>query len=85
MGEAEQRILPEPRGPVVRWNEDKKHRCPKCYIVTIDSEKPRSTCVYTCCMCATRFARWPRLAPLLRKAGVRCSMYDWPEHPVSGA
>jgi DNA-directed RNA polymerase subunit RPC12/RpoP len=67
--------------PVFRWNEDKKHRCPHCYAVAVDMEQPRSTRVYTCCMCGTRFTRWPLLAPLLRDVGVRCSTYGQRDHP----
>lgn len=57
---------------VVRWNTDKKHRCPGCHAVAVASERPRSTRIYTCCRCATRFARWPRLWRLLSEAGVCC-------------
>lgn len=61
--------MPKP----VRWNEDKKHRCPQCHAVTVDMERPKSTRVYTCCRCESRFTRWPRLALLMRNAGVMCS------------
>jgi hypothetical protein len=56
-----------------RWNYDKPHRCPECHAITIDLEAPRSWRVYTCCRCSCRFARWPRLAWLLPKVGIRCS------------
>lgn len=55
-----------------RWNTDKKHRCPTCHAVAVSTEIPRATRVYTCCRCATRFTRWPRLARLLSDAGVCC-------------
>lgn len=55
-----------------RWNTDKPHRCPACHAVAVSSESPRSTRVYTCCRCGTRFTRWPRLARLLSDAGICC-------------
>lgn len=60
---------------VLRWNTDRPHRCPSCYAVAVDLERPRSTCVYTCCDCGVRFARWPFLGRVLRKAGVMCSVH----------
>jgi hypothetical protein len=61
-----------------RWNDDKKHRCPDCHAVAVDMERPSSWKVYTCCRCGTLFTRWPRLARLLPKAGVRCSEHAAP-------
>lgn len=58
--------------PVLRWNTDKPHRCPDCHAVAVSIETPRSWRVYTCCRCATRFTRWPRLARLLPDAGIFC-------------
>lgn len=62
--------------PVERWNTDKPHRCPRCYAVAIDLERPRWWRIYTCCRCRTRFGRFPRLAWLLREVGVRCSEHQ---------
>ncbi|MFJ1647996.1 hypothetical protein [Streptomyces sp. NPDC088258] len=56
-----------------RWNPDKPHRCPTCHAVTIDTEKPKSWRVYTCCQCATDFTRWPILALALPRVGIRCA------------
>lgn len=58
----------------VRWNFDKPHRCPHCHAVAVSiGNHPTSWWIYTCCRCATRFTRWPRLARLLPSAGVMCS------------
>lgn len=59
--------------PVARWNADKPRRCPSCHAVAIDVGRPRPWLVYSCCRCASRFARWPLLARLLPLAGVRCT------------
>lgn len=65
-----------PSPSVVRWNDDKPHRCPECHAVAVDMPLPlRSVWVYTCCRCYTRFARWPHLARLLPKAGIRCTQH----------
>ena len=64
----------QPENPL-RWNEDKKHRCPRCHAVAVDTERPRSWRVYTCCRCAARFTRWPVLARFLRQAGTCCSAH----------
>lgn len=58
---------------VQRWNEDKKHRCPRCHAVAVDLEQPSRWKVYTCCRCSTRFSCFPRLGLLLPDVGVRCS------------
>jgi hypothetical protein len=58
---------------VLKWNEDKKHRCPECHAVTIDTQKPSKWKVYQCCRCGTVFCARPRLADLLPFAGVVCS------------
>ncbi len=61
---------------IVKWNEDKPHRCLGCHAVAVSSEDPSSWAVYTCCRCGTRFARWPSLWRLLRDAGVACRYHD---------
>lgn len=58
-------------GGVLRWNEDKKHRCPYCHAVAM-SFRPSSWAIYQCCRCDVRFARWPWLAPVLPFRGVVC-------------
>lgn len=58
---------------VVRWNTDKKHRCPSCHAVTVDDQRPSWRETYDCCRCGTRFARWPVLSPLLPDRGVVCT------------
>lgn len=50
---------------VVRWNIDKKHRCPGCHTIVDTGKPPTWRAVYECCHCKTRFARWPRFARLL--------------------
>jgi hypothetical protein len=57
---------------VARWNADKKHRCPSCHSVAVSTERPSRWRVYTCCRCATRFTRWPRLWRLLPDTGICC-------------
>jgi hypothetical protein len=59
--------------PVLRWNDDKKHRCPACHAVAIDIEVPKSFAIYECCRCHVLFTRWPRLARLLPFRGMMCS------------
>lgn len=60
--------------PIARWNFDKPHRCPACHAIAVDMDHPpKSWRIYTCCRCATRFTRWPRLGRLLPNAGIRCS------------
>jgi DNA-directed RNA polymerase subunit RPC12/RpoP len=66
-------VVPGGELPVSRWNEDKRHRCPRCHAVTIDTGPPRPWVVYSCCRCGTRFARWPRLGWLLPDARAYCS------------
>lgn len=58
---------------VMRWNPNKKHRCPLCHTIAIDMEDPKSWAVYECCNCHTSFARWPRLASWVPFRGVKCS------------
>lgn len=58
---------------VLKWNEDKRHRCPECHAVTIDTARPSRWKVYQCCRCGTVFCAFPRLADLLPFAGVACS------------
>lgn len=57
---------------VQRWNHDKPHRCPECHAIAVGVERPRWWRIYTCCRCAARFTRWPRLARVLPDAGIRC-------------
>lgn len=52
--------------PPVRWNVDKKHRCPRCHTVVIQSMLPRSHRRYQCCRCGTIFTRWPKISWLWR-------------------
>lgn len=59
----------------LRWNDDKKHRCPRCHAVAVDMEAVKSLAVYECCRCHVLFTRWPRLARVLPKRGVRCSFH----------
>lgn len=67
--------MPGQPAQVVRWNDDKPHRCPSCHAVAIDMERPRPWRIYVCCTCGTWFSRWPRLGLLLPIAGVRCSTH----------
>lgn len=61
----------------VRWNADKPHRCPECHAIAVDAPPAaRSFWVFTCCRCDARFTRWPRLARLLPKAGIRCTEHN---------
>jgi hypothetical protein len=69
----------------VHWNVDKKHRCPKCHAIIAHVVRyPSSWRVYRCCRCGTRFARWPRLAPLLPVTDCDSDEHDAPS-PVSAA
>ncbi|MGW1290929.1 hypothetical protein ACWD4N_47145, partial [Streptomyces sp. NPDC002586] len=56
--------------PVIDWNSNKPHQCPHCHHDTVAN--PSRWDVYTCCNCATRFARFPRLQRFLRHVGVTC-------------
>lgn len=67
--------------PVQRWEWDKPHRCPECYAVAIDLERPKSYKIYTCCQCSARFTRWPRLERWLPDVGVRCQQHT--NHPAN--
>jgi hypothetical protein len=68
----------------VRWNVDKKHRCPKCHAIVIHHGPPSRWRVYRCCRCGARFARWPRLAPLLPVTDCDSDEHAAPS-PVSAA
>ncbi len=69
---------------VLGWNSDKPHRCPACHAVAVDMGRPSRWRVYTCCRCEALFTRWPGLAWLLPKAGVRCAEHRPPDK-VTGA
>ncbi|MDX2916245.1 hypothetical protein [Streptomyces griseiscabiei] len=56
--------------PVIDWNSNKAYQCPQCRHDTVAD--PSHWEVYTCCNCATRFARFPRLQRFLRHVGVTC-------------
>lgn len=58
-----------PESHVLRWNEDKPHRCPRCHTVVIWNGRPQWWRLYICCRCTARFARWPALARWLRPTG----------------
>lgn len=61
---------------IMKWNDDKPHRCPGCYAVAVTSESPSPWSVYTCCRCGARFTKRPALWRLLRDAGVACQHHD---------
>lgn len=62
---------------IQRYNADKPHRCPQCHAVAVGGGDEFSPFrVYTCCQCGTRFTRWPRLAPVLPKVGIRCGEHN---------
>lgn len=56
---------------VVRYNDDKPHRCPECHAVT-DPEQLCKRAVVVCCQCDSRFTRWPRIQRFLPNLGVVC-------------
>ncbi|MEU8952008.1 hypothetical protein [Streptomyces sp. NPDC048489] len=60
------------RSPVTGWNTNKPHRCPQCAYDVIAA--PSRWEVYTCCNCATRFARYPRMQRILRHTGIMCEV-----------
>lgn len=64
---------------VIDWYSSKTYQCPQCKHDTVAS--PSSWEVYTCCNCATRFARFPRLERFLRHVGVTCEVCT-ERHPV---
>ncbi|WP_435218753.1 hypothetical protein [Streptomyces sp. bgisy034] len=65
---------------VIHWYSNKTYQCPRCHHDTVAN--PSRWEVYTCCNCATRFARFPRLERFLRHVGVTCE--DCTErHPVT--
>ncbi|MGW4951467.1 hypothetical protein [Streptomyces parvulus] len=66
--------------PVINWNSNKAFQCPRCGHDTVASPSRRE--VYTCCNCATRFARFPRLQRILRHVGVTCE-FCTQRHPVT--
>lgn len=65
--------------PVIDWFSNKTYQCPQCHHDTVAS--PSRWEVYTCCNCATRFARFPRLQRVLRHVGVTCE-FCTERHPV---
>jgi hypothetical protein len=69
-----------PPSGIVKWNEDKPHRCPTCHSTT-DSENVARWRAVTCCTCHTRFARWPLLAAFLPEAGIVCDHAEPREEP----
>ncbi|MFE5010953.1 hypothetical protein ACFRJ3_41175 [Streptomyces sp. NPDC056696] len=66
--------------PVIDWYSNKAYQCPRCRHDTVAS--PSRWEVYTCCNCATRFARFPRLQRVLRHVGVTCE-FCTKRHPVT--
>ncbi|GAA1042131.1 hypothetical protein GCM10009566_42250 [Streptomyces murinus] len=65
---------------VIDWYSNKAYQCPQCHHDTVAA--PSRWEVYTCCNCATRFARFPRLQRFLRHAGVTCE-FCTERHPVT--
>lgn len=57
---------------VLRYNDDKPHRCPRCHAVA-DADQRCKREVVTCCTCGARFTRWPRFQRFLKEAGVVCT------------
>lgn len=51
---------------IMRWNTDKKHRCPNCHAIP-EVGDIKSWRTYVCCGCFTSFTRWPRLGWLWPK------------------
>ncbi|MFF8932253.1 hypothetical protein ACF1AO_33875 [Streptomyces longwoodensis] len=72
--------MQENLSPVINWNSHKPHQCPRCRHGTV--AEPSRWKVYTCCNCATRFARFPRLQRFLRQTGVTCEWCTL-RHPVT--
>ncbi|MDA5147448.1 hypothetical protein PEM37_38755 [Streptomyces sp. AD681] len=66
--------------PVIDWYSNKAYQCPQCHHDTVAN--PSRWEVYTCCNCATRFARFPRLQRFLRHVGVTCE-FCMERHPVT--
>ncbi|MET7693842.1 hypothetical protein ABZT06_38755 [Streptomyces sp. NPDC005483] len=66
--------------PVIDWYSNKTYQCPQCHHDTVAD--PSRWEVYTCCNCATRFARFPRLQRFLRHVGVTCE-FCLKRHPVT--
>jgi hypothetical protein len=66
--------------PVIDWCSNKAYQCPRCRHDTVAS--PSRWEVYTCCNCASRFARFPRLQRVLRHVGVTCEVCT-ERHPVT--
>ncbi|MGW1288395.1 hypothetical protein ACWD4N_33120 [Streptomyces sp. NPDC002586] len=64
---------------VINWNSNTSFACPRCNHDTVAN--PSKWEVYTCCNCATRFARFPRLQRFLRHVGVTCE-FCTERHPV---
>ena len=61
---------------VLKWNEDKPHRCPGCHAVAMPSsaEQPRRGVVYTCCRCGARFSSSPSRRGMPQR-GVVCDQH----------
>ncbi|MGW3135067.1 hypothetical protein [Streptomyces sp. NPDC001139] len=66
--------------PVIDWYSNKTYQCPRCHHDTVAD--PSRWEVYTCCNCATRFSRFPRLQRVLRHVGVTCEVCT-ERHPVT--
>lgn len=66
--------------PVIDWYSSKAYQCPHCRHDTV-AALPSRWEVYTCCNCASRFARFPRLQRFLRHVGVTCE-FCTERHPV---
>jgi len=62
--------------PVLKWDEGKRHRCPCCWAVAIDGQRPLKWGVYQCCRCGRRFCSAPWLAGLMPFLGVVCSEHS---------
>lgn len=62
---------------VVKYNDDKPHRCPVCHAITVyyDGAPPARRLLtlasVTCCRCGTEFTRWPDLPVIIRR-GIAC-------------
>ena len=64
---------------VISWDINKPHQCPRCHVDTVGDVSGWK--VYTCCNCATRFARLPRLQRFLPHVGITCEECT-EQHPV---
>lgn len=78
-------VSDQSREPAMRWDLDKRHRCPSCWAVAIDDRVPSKREVYQCCRCGRRFCAFPWLARVLPFAGVACSEHrERPPGSVTG-